>query len=79
MCHVCKTSLVLDRLAKQIKNIDDGGSVSPAAVAEIMREAHADLLRYAQATGLSAAILTGQAVVGAVSGGLPDVTKGGLH
>jgi hypothetical protein len=63
MCQICETTQLCQRLARHIKNIDDGGPISPAAVREVMSAALADLTRYQLVATISLQIMRGNAIV----------------
>ncbi|MBN9033678.1 MAG: hypothetical protein BGO05_05330 [Rhizobiales bacterium 63-7] len=79
---MCEANKLCDRLEKQIKNIEGGGSISPEVVAQLMREARERLSTAVRANVVSAALLRGEVAfdVVVVGGGLGSHEEpGGLH
>lgn len=84
MCANCEARKLCERLDRQIKNIEAGGSINPDALATIIREARDKLEGYANAASIIGLIASGTAMA-AVLG--VDITKhsddeghsGGVH
>lgn len=69
MCHLCDTRRLCERIQRNIKNIDEGGSVSPPALSELLKAAFADLVRYHNASAASGAFLRSEVVAVEIVGG----------
>lgn len=83
MCVNCETMKLCERLEKQIKNLEAGGSINPDALATIIREAHNRLAGYANASAVSIALLRGDIETAALIVNGPAVDpgshSGGIH
>lgn len=82
MCAMCEANKLCERLDKQIKNIEGGGSINPEAVAALMRDAKDRLQTITRANLVSAAVLRGEVAfdVVVVGGGAAKFDEpGGLH
>ncbi|WP_336801769.1 hypothetical protein [Kaistia sp. MMO-174] len=62
MCRLCETRLLADRVARQIKNIDEGGAVSLDAIREILGAAYGELRRTIQIQQVTMGMLLGDLV-----------------
>lgn len=80
MCHLCETMKVIERIDRQIKNIEAGGSISPGAVADVLRASKAELFRYHAASIAFEGIVKGIAITEIITmPSLADGGNGGLH